>query len=77
MTTRTIIYKQASKQASKQEGRMKRPTLQEVEAEIDTARLPSATSSVTGWERSSELPAFPRPAECPQEATESRLSRDS
>ena len=31
----------------------------------------------TGWKRSSELPAFPRPAKCPQEATESRLSRAS
>lgn len=31
----------------------------------------------TGWKRSSELPTFPRPCECPQKATESRLIRAS
>ena len=31
----------------------------------------------TGWKRSSELPAFPRPAKCRKEAAESRLSRAS
>lgn len=50
---------------------------------IDAARHPECYElrdglvEPTGWKRSSELPAFPRPAKCPQEATESRLSRAS
>ena len=50
---------------------------------IDAARHPEAYEfrdglvEPTGWKRSSELPAFPRPAKCHKEATESRLSRAS
>lgn len=50
---------------------------------IDAARHPECYEfrdglvEPTGWKRSSELPAFPRPAKCPQEAAESRLSRAS